>query len=114
MDVTLALPLRLGSGLNAREHWRARARRVRAERDAVALYLAREKRPALPVRVELVRVAPSNGLDSDNLQGSLKACRDQVADWLGTDDRDPRIAWVYAQERGAWGVRITISTVEGR
>lgn len=48
----------------------------------------------------LTRIAPRE-LDGDNLQSSLKACRDGVADWLGVDDRDPRVTWSYAQRRGA-------------
>jgi hypothetical protein len=63
----------------------------------------------LPLVVTLTRVAPSNGLDGDNLQGSLKACRDGVADWLGVDDRDPRVTWLYEQRRGKeWSVEVHV------
>ena len=34
-----------------------------------------------------------------NLAGGFKAVRDQVASWLGVDDADPRVTWVYAQDR---------------
>lgn len=89
----------------------ARARRVKKEREAVH-WLLLPHRPALPCVVTLTRVAPSNGLDGDNLQGSLKACRDGVADWLKVDDRDPRVTWLYAQRRGRvkqWAVEVQVA-----
>jgi hypothetical protein len=69
-------------------------------------------RPALPCVVLLTRVAPSAGLDDDNLSGSLKAIRDQVAHWLRVDDRDPRVSWTYAQrrgKRGEWAVEVSVA-----
>lgn len=83
--------------------------RVKSERTSIHWALLGGPRPALPCTVLLVRVAPSDGLDSDNLQGSLKACRDGVADWLGVDDRDPRVAWRYDQRRGPWAVEVEIA-----
>ena len=105
----VSIPIRTGTGLNEREHWRARARRVKSERQATALFL-RGNRPALPCTVLLTRVGPSNGLDDDNLRGSLKAVRDQVAQWLGVDDRSPLVAWTYAQRRAKeWGVEVNFA-----
>jgi hypothetical protein len=53
------------------------------------------------VEVTLVRITPSSrGLDDDNLASAFKAIRDEVAKWLGVDDRDPRVSWKYAQEKG--------------
>jgi hypothetical protein len=68
-------------------------------------------KPALPCTVTMTRVAPSNGLDSDNLSGSMKAIRDAVAEWLGVDDRDARIEWKCAQRRGPWSVELEIANV---
>lgn len=52
-------------------------------------------------------------LDSDNLESSQKAVRDGVADALGIDDRDPRVTWLYAQEKAkGYAVRITITRRE--
>lgn len=103
----IAVPIRTVPGLNAREHWRARARRVRSERLAAGLVLNRQPRPPIPCTVRLTRVAPSNGLDDDNLAGALKAVRDQVAEWLGVDDKDhASVRYVYAQRRGPWTVEI--------
>lgn len=101
------VPLRTVSGMNAREHWRARAGRVKGERQLVAWHLATVKKPAVPLVVTLTRIAPSNGLDDDNLAGALKAVRDEIAAWLGVDDRDrATVRYEYEQERGPWGVRI--------
>lgn len=94
-------------GPNAREHWAARAKRVRSEREAAAYILGPREKPALPCSVILTRMAPSIGLDDDNLVGSLKGVRDQVADWLGVNDRDRmRVRYVYRQIRAPWGVGI--------
>lgn len=73
---------------------------MRDERLNAAVALSEYARPALPCTVTLTRIAPSNGLDSDNLLSSMKGCRDQVAAWLGVDDRDPRVTWAYDQRRG--------------
>ena len=107
MKNSIMVPIRTAPGLNAREHHHDRAKRVRKEREAVAWMLKGVKRPSLPCSVRLTRIAPSNGLDNDNLVGSVKAVRDQVAEWLGVDDRhSDQVRYVYAQQRGTWGVCI--------
>lgn len=105
----IVVPIRTVSALNYREHWKARSRRVKKEREAVAWYLAsRGIKPAIPLVVTLTRLGPSNGLDDDNLAGALKGVRDEVAAWLGVDDRRSEVVrYRYAQERAKdWGVRI--------
>jgi len=99
------IPIKTGRGLNSREHWAQRSRRVKSEREAVGWMLPGKRYP-LPCVVTLTRIAPSKGLDGDNLQGSLKAIRDSVAAWLGVDDADSRVTWQYSQQRGEYGVRI--------
>ena len=105
-------PLRTGNGLNSREHWRVRAKRVQAERWATKVACGGHAPPAGPVVVNLWRQSPSaRGLDSDNLQGALKAIRDEVATWLKRDDADPSIIWSYHQapgKRGEWNVGIEV------
>lgn len=105
----ILVPIRTVSALNSREHWQQRSRRVKKERETVAWYLAtRAVKPALPLIVTLTRLGPSNGLDDDNLAGSCKSVRDQIAQWLGVDDRKSEVVrYRYAQERAKeWGVRI--------
>jgi len=116
MTATLApieVPLRTSSGLNAREHPMTRAKRVKAERDCVHWMLAGKPKPELPCVVTLTRTAPSAGLDDDNLVGALKAVRDQVALWLGVDDKHrDQVRYQYEQARGPWGVRIEFKTMQ--
>lgn len=102
----IAVPLRT-KGANAREQWQMRHRRVKGERKAVAWMLKTAQRPSIPCTVLLTRVAPSSGLDDDNLRAALKGVRDQIADWLGVNDRhSATVRYEYAQVRGAWAVRI--------
>ena len=111
--MNFTLSMRTSNGLNSREHYMARSRRVKAERQAVAWALVGSKPPSGPVTVLLRRVSPSSkGLDGDNLQGSQKAVRDQVAVWLGRDDADPSITWLYGQRPGKkkeWLVEIEVT-----
>ncbi len=104
-----------GRGLNDREHWRVRHARVKSEKDTVAWRLVEfnDRKPALPCVCTLTRFAPSNGLDDDNLAGSLKGVRDAVAAWLGVDDRDrKRVRYQYEQQRAPWGVGIAFTEVQ--
>jgi hypothetical protein len=92
------------------EHPGSRARRVRAERAAVREALAGSKLAPGPWLVRLVRLAPRR-LDDDNATSSMKAVRDEVAAWLGVDDRDPRVRFLVEQERAkSYGVRIEVRT----
>jgi hypothetical protein len=129
--LAVEVPLRLAS-VNVRrawEHWAARARRVRRERAAVRAALGGHVPPGLPVVVRLTRIG-WNALDDDNLRPAFKSTRDELASWLGVDDRSPLVRWEYAQEttrqrrfdrdgmgHGRWetacAVRIVIEHVRG-
>src|SRR4051812_37553527 len=105
----LTLPLRLVSEANARGHWAVRAKRVKRQRTAVGLVLNTQPRPTLPCVVTVTRIAPRALDGHDNLQASCKATIDAIAQWLGVDDRDPRVTWRYGQRRGKakeYGVEI--------
>jgi hypothetical protein len=109
--IDVLLPIKTVAGLNAREHWRDRRRRVKAERDTACL-VVRSKlgRDPRPCTVTMVRLS-AGALDDDNLQGAAKAIRDGIADAIGVQDNDPAIRWQYAQERckrGEFGMRIRI------
>lgn len=103
-------PLRLGRGMNSREQYMQRAMRVSREKRMAWAFLRSVSMPPqimAPITCRLTRIAPSRGLDSDNLQGSLKAVRDAFAAWVKVDDaREDLVRYVYAQERGPWGCRI--------
>ena len=108
--ITISLPLHTVSLTNSREHWRKRATRASKHRFAARTLCGGVCRSTgLPAIVTLTRIAPSAGLDDDNLPPALKSVRDGIADAFGVDDRDPRIKWQYAQERGKrYGVDVTI------
>lgn len=103
----ILVPIRTGRGQNDRGHWRKKHKSGKNQGTAVAWVLATAKKPQIPCSVLLTRVAPSSGLDDDNLVGSLKATRDAVAAWLGVDDKhSDQVRYRYAQTRGPWGVSI--------
>jgi hypothetical protein len=101
----IVIPLRT-TGSNARESWPQRHGRVKRERESVGWMLKTAQRPSIPCTVLLTRSAPSRGLDDDNLRTALKGVRDEVADWLGVDDRSPQVRYRYAQVTGTWAVYI--------
>jgi hypothetical protein len=59
-------------------------------------------------RVTLMRPIARIPLDTDNLSGAFKGVRDEVAAFLGVDDKSERIHWVYTQEKGK-GLKSTIT-----
>jgi hypothetical protein len=112
------IPIRTVSGLNAREHWRKRAKRVEAERYAVRMAIVAQfgakvaDAPKPPCVVKLTRIGPTNGLDPfDNLPSALKGVVDEIANWLGVNDRkSDLVRYECAQERGKeWLVRVEIT-----
>jgi hypothetical protein len=108
----LLIPLKTVNELNRHEHFRTRHNRSVWQRDAIAYALRASLRPfvGVPVTVTLTRIAPSSGLDAhDGLPSSMKFVVDALAELLGEkNDRDPRYAWRYGQERGPYGVRVEI------
>jgi hypothetical protein len=103
----IELPIKTVSTLNVREHWAVRAKRNKTHRNETHWACKGLKRVDPPMTITLTRLGKRK-LDGDNLQGALKSVRDGVADWLGIDDGDDRLTWVYRQETGAYGVRIEI------
>lgn len=97
------IPIKTVSEANGREHWAAKARRVKQHRGAALLMTKRAILStigeSIAMRVELIRVSPRS-LDTDNLTSALKATRDGIADALGIKDNDPRVTWEYGQEKG--------------
>ena len=100
--IRISVPVRTQSELNTRGHWASRAQRFKKHRVAVRWAWRNAgvgESPKLPICVTLVRIAPRR-MDDDNLAGSMKAVRDEVAACLGIDDGDPGVTWVYQQEKG--------------
>ena len=99
------LGLRIESEANGREHWRKKAARAKLHRALAAASMCAIPGHATvmpPLTITLTRIAPRE-LDSDNCAGGFKAARDGIADWLGIDDGDKRLTWLYAQRKGKPG-----------
>ena len=117
-SVRFVLPMHTVSEANARGHHMGKARRVKAQRAAVTTAVQALVGPRcplpLPLVVELVRLAPSSGLDDDNLCSALKATRDALAKWLGVDDRKRDVVrYKYDQRREkTYGVEVCIRPME--
>lgn len=107
--IEFSVPIETKSTSNLREHWRAKADRIAKQRRAVQYHgRSHVKSQLLPmISVSLTRISPRR-LDDDNLQGALKAVRDEVASMLRVDDATELLAWYYSQESGPHSVRVTI------
>ncbi len=99
MSISLRIPIATVSEANQREHWAAKARRVKNQRGAVRVYLKPKLTGLrLPLVVKLVRLAPRR-LDDDNLRGAFKAVRDEIAALLGVNDGGDLVKWEYEQRK---------------
>lgn len=102
MSLAVSIPITTPSVANMREHWAKKAERAKLHRSMAHWHMRAAGGPPgcfpLPCRVTLTRCGPRE-LDDDNLRGALKNARDGIADWLGIDDRDPRVSWGYGQEK---------------
>ena len=118
MRLELEIPLRLRHHANALGNWRARAFGAKRLRELVRGHLATfgKARPSIPCRVTMTRGAPRR-YDSDNMIHACKPIRDQIAKWLGVDDRyDEIVEYVCRQQqtrKGVYFVRITFEDKPG-
>lgn len=116
--LVVRVPMKLGRGQNEREHWTAKAARVKREHEAMAVALAgplphdlaelRRAADEMGLTVRITRIAPKH-LDDDNATASAKAVRDSIAAWLGIDDGDARVRYEVRQRcEGArtYGVQV--------
>jgi len=114
VKLTTTIDVQLGRGLNVREHHYTRAKRVKAEREATKSAL---KGPFVygalhaddGARITLHRPWARVPLDSDNLSGAFKGVRDEVASFLGVDDKSERLHWIYTQSKQPKGTRPTVT-----
>ena len=125
MKLTTTIDVQLGRGQNVREQHFARAKRVKAEREATNLALeqasgfVRTRVMAATLiseqqsgaRITLHRPWCRVPLDSDNLSGAFKGVRDEVAAFLGVDDRSERLHWIYTQSKQPKGT-LPVVTIE--
>jgi hypothetical protein len=107
MTLVAKLTMPLPNFANVRMHWRAKAKIVAEQREAVTWALLgagmhRFWRPTAehPWTVTLVRVSPQR-CDDDGVVTSLKATRDAIAAFVGVDDADKHIVkYLYDDARG--------------
>lgn len=106
------IPVRLVSEANRGGKLRERIARKTLLKEAVKAALPTIKL-TLPLRVTLTRYGHKKQ-DDDNLRRTLKSVRDVVAEWLGVDDADRRVRWVY-RDRPGWrsGVGVEVRTQQG-
>ncbi len=111
--LSLSMSLRLVAETNKREHWATKARRVKAQRLATAWALSAQRFSRAMVQavtreyglvVTIRRVAPRSLDPLENLPASMKAVADEIAEWVGEDDRKgSRLRFVPDQPRGGVG-----------
>jgi len=104
------VPVKATYTLNSRLHWAERKRLVEQERRMVWLRFPKQfvgmmREPNATAVIKLTRIGPRE-MDSDNVQGALKAIRDEIALRLGLDDGDKRYTWEYEQRIGHYCVEI--------
>jgi hypothetical protein len=112
--VTVTIPLKLVPGMNVREHWHTRRRRVELEHGMVvdALRATGAAPPKLPVTIVIVRTGWCE-LDSDNCAASAKGVIDSACSWLRVDDRNPGVH-VHLAQRTTRARRVEHYGREGR
>ena len=97
IEIAFHLPLKTISEANCREHWRAKARRHKIQRETCCVRVACSAMPKAPIHVILTRLGKRD-LDDDNLSGAFKHCRDGIADAYQIDDGDKSLCtWEYRQ-----------------
>jgi len=130
--ITWQIPLSTVSESNCSENrWVKSKRHATQQLFIRALFNRETKDIPLPCNVILTRISP-RFLDDDNLPMSMKWIRDEIGACLFPDkvviykkksgkyasnkghaDSDPRVKWIYAQEKGqALGIRIEFESCE--
>lgn len=86
-DATWEIKVHTQTEGNPNGHWRPKQKRAKKQRAIAHLATRCLFRPIRkPVVVKMTRVAPSDGLDDDNLASALKHVRDGIADAFGCGD----------------------------
>jgi len=117
--VVIEIPgLRVNTIGNNRVHWRQEAKTAREHRLTTKIacsQVGKEARERLlaakKLRVQYVRMGVRT-LDVTNSVGAFKHVQDQMAAWLGVDDKSPWYIWSWPQQikSKTYGVRIELTT----
>lgn len=117
VSFTIEAKIRTVSMANVREHWAVRAKRNKIHRAAIAGHFGwcpqALKDTPFPLVVTFTRYG-KRLLDDDNLSGSFKSIRDEVAAQLGRDDGPGSgIMWRYTQHKAKdYWIRIDVEMVK--
>ena len=104
-NLIVKIPIRLRSEANLQEHWTKKHKRKKDVQRAILYALNPLKKPSLPCKITLTRIAPRS-LDFDNLATAMKSAIDQTADWLvpglqaGRADGSSMLEFKLDQRRG--------------
>lgn len=127
--IVWTIPLKTVSEANCSEHWSKKSKRHRQQQFFIrSLFSHEASEIKLPCSVKLIRISPRL-LDDDNLRSAFKWIRDEISECLipekvkayvtkkgnlalikGRADSDPRITWLYGQEKGRMGIRVEIES----
>ena len=87
------------SEANRREHWASKLKRKKSQQhDFSIIWKSHKPKVQLPATITFTRYS-CQVMDSDNLAGAFKHCRDQLAKEIGVDDGDERLTFIYKQKR---------------
>ena len=88
------------SAANLREHWRARSKRIKAERDGAFYAALQAGAPkGFSGTITFTRYGWQE-MDDDNLRSACKGVRDGIAKAIGVDDGSKTLKWQYEQVHG--------------
>lgn len=110
--LSLKIPMNsIISEANNSDHWsKKRKRRILHDKIIRWFWIKEKSKITLPCKIKLIRIG--RRMDEDNLLTALKGIRDTVADLIlpgmakGRADGDPRLEWIYEQEKGTHNFRI--------
>lgn len=101
------IPLKTVSEANNSDHWTKKSKRHKLQKLKVKAIFLKERPPiTIPCSVVLVRIAPRELDEHDNLRTSLKYIVDAISEYLipgkaiGRADDCKEITWDYKQEKG--------------
>lgn len=99
--IHFSIPGRAKSASNLREHWAAKMKRVKAERDRAYRHaLAAGVKQLGPLLVVTLTRRSPRLLDESNLGAALKAHQDGIASSLRVDDASQLVRFVLRQQQG--------------
>jgi hypothetical protein len=113
LAVMLRVPVRVVSEPNERCHWAKRYKRFKRQAETLGEYLRLLRPLPLPLAVTLTKLGGVSLDAHENLRAAFKGLADALAAWVGTDDADPELVWLYGQEPGGpHGVRVEFRCLE--